>query len=425
MRNLLLSSVTLLLVPAVAFASSEVNSHTHTTPIELKPISSPSGIKLAGICFLGTGDCGSGDFDKGDSGYQIDSAQQCINEGYELTSCPEGSYPQHICPYNPDYFLQCGSPTPEQKCENEGYSLNCENGMSLDSSQTCPYNSNYKKCVCTNCSEYPFSLEEASITGYEPDGSCNSCGTITYKRKNAECLGYFNCECGGEIGAKSCKSGSQTLYDKCKECPTCDDTCIGSKNKSELSCQADQVIKTSLTECGSTCYSCCSPRCNIEDGDGIGKCGSGRYVSSYDYNGPIYTQVSKTYHWGENYGYNSCGDVCWKCYPGQLYEYMTKVECRSSDNIFWSARLSYGAKCIMSDGVETFHDPDWGGSYGGKSWSSKENCEAEVKKLEKYINIEEAVGGCKPTWTGSRISKEYTSERDITAKTELSKLPRY
>ena len=64
MRNLLLSTVTFLVVPAVAIAASDFSSkpHTHTTPIELKPISSSSGLKLAGVCFLGAGDCGDGGF---------------------------------------------------------------------------------------------------------------------------------------------------------------------------------------------------------------------------------------------------------------------------------------------------------------------------------------------------------------------------
>ena len=49
MRNLLLSSATLLLVPAVSVATPDFPSHTHTyTPIELEPISDiPASLKLA------------------------------------------------------------------------------------------------------------------------------------------------------------------------------------------------------------------------------------------------------------------------------------------------------------------------------------------------------------------------------------------
>ena len=58
MRYLLLSTVSLLLIPAVALATPDFFSHTHTTPIELKPISPSLGTKLAGVCFMGQGSCG-------------------------------------------------------------------------------------------------------------------------------------------------------------------------------------------------------------------------------------------------------------------------------------------------------------------------------------------------------------------------------
>ena len=59
MRNLLLSSATLLLVPAVSMAAPDFPSHTHTdTPVGLEPISDlSSSLKLAAVCFLGVGDC--------------------------------------------------------------------------------------------------------------------------------------------------------------------------------------------------------------------------------------------------------------------------------------------------------------------------------------------------------------------------------
>ena len=85
MRNLLLSSATLLLVPAVSMAAPDFPSHTHTdTPIELEPISDlSSSLKLAAVCFLGAGDCGDARFSslEGDDDYKVDTVQQSKNEG--------------------------------------------------------------------------------------------------------------------------------------------------------------------------------------------------------------------------------------------------------------------------------------------------------------------------------------------------------
>ena len=111
MRNLLLSSATLLLVPAVSVAAPDFPSHTHTyTPIELEPISDiPASLKLASVCFLGAGDCGDARFSSldGDDDYKVDTVQQCKNEGYSVTSCSLPAYPSGQCPYNGTYFAKC------------------------------------------------------------------------------------------------------------------------------------------------------------------------------------------------------------------------------------------------------------------------------------------------------------------------------
>ena len=40
--------------------------------------------KVAGVCFLGVGDCGDASYGSidGDGGYTMDTAQQCKNEGF-------------------------------------------------------------------------------------------------------------------------------------------------------------------------------------------------------------------------------------------------------------------------------------------------------------------------------------------------------
>ena len=109
MRNLLLSSATLLLVPAVSMAAPGFITYTHTdTPIELKPISDlSSSLKFASICFLGVGDCDpNAGFGTGDD-YGMDTVQQCLNEGYTKQNCNSVQTVDGVCPYNSAYGLGC------------------------------------------------------------------------------------------------------------------------------------------------------------------------------------------------------------------------------------------------------------------------------------------------------------------------------
>ena len=223
MRNLLLSTVTLLVVPAVALAAPDFSSqsHTHTTPIELEPISSSSGLKLASVCFLGYGDCGDGGFDSidGDDGYVVDTAKQCQNEGYSVTACSLPSYTSGQCPYNNKYFAKCVEDRP-RACKETGFTqTQCSSGMVVDT--TCSYDANYKKCKCNPCSGYTYTYAQATAQGYVADGSCLSCSEAKYKRKENPCLGYTTCECGGEIGSAVCYTGSTQKFKSCKTCDPC------------------------------------------------------------------------------------------------------------------------------------------------------------------------------------------------------------
>ena len=220
MRNLLLSSATLLLVPAVSVAAPDFPSHTHTyTPIELEPISDiPASLKLASVCFLGAGDCGDARFSSLDGeDYTRPTSELCIEAGYATTSCALPNYLYDRCPDNDAYYRSCREDK-VRACKEAGYVLSCDDGYILDNIQLCPYDSSYKKCKCNPCDDYAYTYAQATASGYVTDGSCNSCGTIRYKRKENPCSGFKTCDCGGEIGTKTCISGSITKYQICKEC---------------------------------------------------------------------------------------------------------------------------------------------------------------------------------------------------------------
>ena len=256
-------------------ASDGFDTHTHTsTPsADPAPLLSPfphfpafvdlgNAYKTAGVCFIGFGNCGDeGFYHKGSSSgsgggttcsdnFEIDTAQQCKNEGYTVTSCPAGSAAAGICPYNGGYYSGCKSyeelcrqdnyykacsggmvldpdqncgydssykkcVSAEEKCEEEGYHSSCEEGKILDPGQVCSYSSSYQKCVCDPCEGYAYSYDQATEQGYEVDGEgCKSCGVMKYKRKAKECLGFSVCDCGGGYASDgNCGDGADLHQD--------------------------------------------------------------------------------------------------------------------------------------------------------------------------------------------------------------------
>ncbi len=145
-------------------------------------INTKEAYKTAAVCFLGEGNCAGISFGKGDDTYEIDTIQQCQNEGYITTSCTKPSYPFNSCPYNNEYYKGCKEDT-DKACKESGYVNSCGEGYVKDEGQICPYDSSYYKCKCNPCDGYTYSYAEATADGYVEDGSCNSCGTMKYRRK--------------------------------------------------------------------------------------------------------------------------------------------------------------------------------------------------------------------------------------------------
>ena len=115
-------------------------------------------------------------------------------------------------------YASCEKDT-ERACQelNPGYVDECGTGQQL-SDDRCSYDNTYGTC-CNTCAGY----DNTTIPeGYVQDGeSCTGCdGQEHYKIKPNPCDGFMDCgSMGGEAGAKTCLSGTTTMYDNCKACP--------------------------------------------------------------------------------------------------------------------------------------------------------------------------------------------------------------
>ena len=211
--------------------------HTH---LSLKPNLSPqqvsenqkSLVKIAQVCWImDTGECAGLDFvdsDIGNNGgsggsgggdeYDKKGPEDCIKEGYKLTSCPKGYKGNKFCLYDNRYFAECIPDCPSNyvTCQSpqQGVGEVCGDGL-------------YQDCCTPTCpSEYQYSLDEIPA-GYEADGEpCMECdeGGLKikekYKIKEIDCSGFLDCgEMGCADGATACQSGNTTLCSECKKCP--------------------------------------------------------------------------------------------------------------------------------------------------------------------------------------------------------------
>ena len=253
-----LLSGTALMFPKLTIASG-LPALTHTYTPEPKPAFQfehpDKAFKTAAVCFLGAENCGDAGFGSmgGDDGYKVDTVQQCGNEGYSVTSCSLPAYPSGQCPYNSAYFAKCVEDRP-RACKEAGFTeTSCASGTVVEA--PCSFDANYKKCKCDPCSGYDYTYAQATAQGFVPDGSCLSCSETKYKRKENPCSGYSSCECGGETGSASCYSGSIQKFESCKKC--CSDICSSGSTTSVCN-NGSYIRESGTTECGSTCYVCCS-----------------------------------------------------------------------------------------------------------------------------------------------------------------------
>ena len=290
MRNLLLSSATLLLVPAVSVAAPDFPSHTHTyTPIELEPISDiPASLKLASVCFLGAGDCDpNAGFGKGDENYTVDTGIQCINEGYGKQNCNSVQTVDGVCPYNPAYGLGCkcvsnlvscpaGQTGVGESCGGKYVSCECDPALvscaSNQVGQGASCGGKYESCACrpeykytsSNCS-YPRLVSGASCGGQYTGCDCPS----GVNEGQYGCDEYYPAPCSSvckSANADNCQNreavstphGCAEYWEDCpSKCKTAyNDNC---RNRTEVSCQFG--CASYFGDCLSKCQSCENDNC--------------------------------------------------------------------------------------------------------------------------------------------------------------------
>ena len=290
----LLASVFVSPAMAINLTTAASDGITHTQTHTDTPIPEPASFledqrsyKVASVCFLGFGECGEDQGFKAGEDFSIDTAAQCRNDGFSITSCAAPSYPSGQCPYNSNYYASCKN-DPEQACKNAGYVTSCEEGYVQDGSQVCSYDSSYFKCKCNPCDGYSYTQAQAEAQGYVSDGSCQSCGTVKYRRKENPCDGYNICECGGEIGSSTCYTGTVKKYSVCKSC--CENKCTETSCPDGYICELESCsnkycitgcavnytdwCSQPVTDCGALGYTKTASQCP----DGYLKCPYGETV---------------------------------------------------------------------------------------------------------------------------------------------------
>lgn len=258
------------------------NTYTHSHQIELKPVSYfdlGASFQIASICFLGSAGCDMGmGFVKGE-GFEVDMVNRCKQEGYAKTSCSLPYYLTGQCPYNDNYYIKCETDN-VRACKDIGYEeTNCNSGYVDESS--CPYDNSYKKCKCDPCEGYDYTYSQAVTSGYVQDGTCMSCRTTKYKRKENPCDGYTTCECGGEVGTTICYSGSVKKFSRCKTC--CANECTLASCPTGNTCRYEACSnKYCVTGCAVNytewCTQLTTTNCNDMGYKGTTACSSGSGV---------------------------------------------------------------------------------------------------------------------------------------------------
>ena len=312
-----------------AFQPQLLSSQNFTQPISThRDLSAPISLaltdagklpQLASVCFItDAGNCSDDSFtpDGGSSGgkpntpsggcedndaWCLDNQKRCANEGYSLSSCPDGQKPTNFCIYDNRFFEKCvcrddlvSCTKPQygagascngkyercetdnpRACKEDGYTKTGACPVLSHANKTCPYDgSYYDQCVCNSglqscvsplqgvgescngqyqsccntCPEYTYT---SIPNGYVSAGECDSCDGKKYKITTNPCSGYPTyCECGYDTSSAQCQSGSSIRYKSCKKC--CEPTCTTESNCKNGSTQVSNGCGGYCTVCNKT-----------------------------------------------------------------------------------------------------------------------------------------------------------------------------
>ncbi len=364
MRNLLLSSATLLLVPAVPMAASDFPSHTHTyTPIELEPISDiPSSLKLAAICFLGVGDCDPNvGFGKGDD-YKIDTEAQCKNDGFSKQNCNSVQTIDGVCPYNAAYGKGCKCASNLVSCPDGqvgvgtscgGQYASCECDPALVScasnqvGQGASCGRKYQSCVCK--SEYIYNSSNCtsprSVSGASCDGKYTGCSC-----PSGVSSGSYGCE---EYYPSPCSSVCKKAYaDNCHIRSDDPNTALGygcMKYYDDCSTKCERAY---TDNCRNRTAATCSYGCQANWSDCASKC-----QTCYADNCRNRTAATCTY--GCQANWSDCASKCQTCYADNCHN-RTAATCSYGCQANWSdcaskCQTCYADNCRNRTAVSTPH----------------------------------------------------------------------
>ena len=239
------------------FHSLHISENLFLSP---QQVSNQLKIQIAQVCWImDTGECLGSSFGWADktpgtpstppNEYDKRGPEDCINEGYTITNCPDGYRGNKECLYADGYYAECVKACPKdyKKCEPPYYGV----GEACDEM--------YKECRCDYCEGYAFAAEDIP-EGYIADGeACNSCNGPRYKIKINPCDGYLDCgSMGGMAGAKTCKSGNTIKYDNCKPCPNLGqyETCPSCSICSYEECSNKYYVTGCTSGCTDLCSDC-------------------------------------------------------------------------------------------------------------------------------------------------------------------------
>lgn len=265
----------------IASGSAILNLDKTMANIELKAPSLEKSYKTAAVCFMGFGDCDN------IADYDVNTINQCEQEGYKKNNCSPVQEPTGVCPYNPGYSSGCkcrsnlvtcpaGQVGVGAACGGKYASCQCSPSLvSCASNQTgtgATCGGKYQSCTCKPEYQYYSSncASPRSLTGSSCGGKYTGCSCPTgVSTGSFGCKSYYASPCGSvckEAYGDNChrRTAVSTPYgcasyfadcsSKCEKAYT--DNC---RNRTAVTCQYG--CASNFSDCQSKCQACKSDNC--------------------------------------------------------------------------------------------------------------------------------------------------------------------